>query len=523
MGGGNNTGMRAARRPLLRSCSTRTPGCAGDGLERLVAFADAHPAGRGRRAAARATPTGRCSARSAASRRSGGSRPSTSSCASSAPRTRRAQRVLRRRLRPRRDARRSSRSTGAALLVRREAADEVGLFDESFFMFSEETDWLAPLPAAGWKVLVHARRRGRPPRRRLARRRGSTSRTCAGSCASSPSTAARARRSGRGCCCSGRCGCGRSSSAASAARAIATAPAFSPPATCRRCSRDRRVPAARASRPASCCCPAASSRGALGQRGARAGARLGVRLRSSSPGRSSSSCTGRSGSRPSLLAAIGLVAAVRRRRPRRPPAAAARRTARPRRAARVGRLRGRGRARARALAVAGAVDRRRALPRGARPQARRPRPPPPPLRRRARGRRAPSRLRLPALARLPRARREAVRASTRASSCTARRRCSSPLACLRRLGGRGRGLRLGGRRRRGARRVARALLLRGGPRRLVRLARAAGDRGAAAARPGGDRALLRLRESAGGRRPGRARGRRSARWRSSTRPTRSSR
>ena len=42
---------------------------------------------------------------------------------------------------------------GAALLVRAEAVDEVGLFDERFFMFSEETDWLHRFRAAGWKVL----------------------------------------------------------------------------------------------------------------------------------------------------------------------------------------------------------------------------------------------------------------------------------------------------------------------------------------------------------------------------------
>jgi len=42
---------------------------------------------------------------------------------------------------------------GAALLVRREAIDAVGLFDESFFMFSEETDWLYRFRRAGWKVL----------------------------------------------------------------------------------------------------------------------------------------------------------------------------------------------------------------------------------------------------------------------------------------------------------------------------------------------------------------------------------
>jgi N-acetylglucosaminyl-diphospho-decaprenol L-rhamnosyltransferase len=41
---------------------------------------------------------------------------------------------------------------GACLLVRRDAADEVGLFDEDFFMFSEETDWCYRFRQAGWKV-----------------------------------------------------------------------------------------------------------------------------------------------------------------------------------------------------------------------------------------------------------------------------------------------------------------------------------------------------------------------------------
>jgi GT2 family glycosyltransferase len=41
---------------------------------------------------------------------------------------------------------------GAALLVRREAADAVGLFDEAFFMFSEETDWLYRFRRAGWAI-----------------------------------------------------------------------------------------------------------------------------------------------------------------------------------------------------------------------------------------------------------------------------------------------------------------------------------------------------------------------------------
>jgi len=41
---------------------------------------------------------------------------------------------------------------GACLLVRRDAADEVGLFDEDFFMFSEETDWCYRFKQAGWTV-----------------------------------------------------------------------------------------------------------------------------------------------------------------------------------------------------------------------------------------------------------------------------------------------------------------------------------------------------------------------------------
>jgi len=41
---------------------------------------------------------------------------------------------------------------GSCFLVRRSAADQVGLFDEGFFLFSEETDWLYRFHEAGWKV-----------------------------------------------------------------------------------------------------------------------------------------------------------------------------------------------------------------------------------------------------------------------------------------------------------------------------------------------------------------------------------
>jgi GT2 family glycosyltransferase len=44
---------------------------------------------------------------------------------------------------------------GACMLVRREAIDAVGLLDEDFFLFSEETDWHYRFRRAGWKVLFY--------------------------------------------------------------------------------------------------------------------------------------------------------------------------------------------------------------------------------------------------------------------------------------------------------------------------------------------------------------------------------
>jgi hypothetical protein len=43
--------------------------------------------------------------------------------------------------------------TGCFMLVRREAIDEVGLMDERFFMYAEETDWCYRFTKAGWKNL----------------------------------------------------------------------------------------------------------------------------------------------------------------------------------------------------------------------------------------------------------------------------------------------------------------------------------------------------------------------------------
>lgn len=42
---------------------------------------------------------------------------------------------------------------GACWLVRRAATEEVGMFDEAFFLYAEETDWAKRFHQAGWKTL----------------------------------------------------------------------------------------------------------------------------------------------------------------------------------------------------------------------------------------------------------------------------------------------------------------------------------------------------------------------------------
>jgi len=43
--------------------------------------------------------------------------------------------------------------TGCFMLVRREAIEQVGMLDERFFMYGEETDWCYRFKEAGWKVI----------------------------------------------------------------------------------------------------------------------------------------------------------------------------------------------------------------------------------------------------------------------------------------------------------------------------------------------------------------------------------
>ncbi len=41
---------------------------------------------------------------------------------------------------------------GACMMVRRDALDQVGLLDEDYFLFLEETDWCYRMKQAGWKI-----------------------------------------------------------------------------------------------------------------------------------------------------------------------------------------------------------------------------------------------------------------------------------------------------------------------------------------------------------------------------------
>ena len=149
MGGGNNAGMRVAdgRYFFLLNSDAWVDG---DALERLVEFADRHPD------AAVVGPRLR--------NPDGSLQPSVRGF----PTVWRlaTEYLFIRKLAPRSrllnplyaggfdhdEAREVEWVAGAALLVRREAADAVGLFDEAFFMFSEEADWMFRFHRAGWTV-----------------------------------------------------------------------------------------------------------------------------------------------------------------------------------------------------------------------------------------------------------------------------------------------------------------------------------------------------------------------------------
>jgi N-acetylglucosaminyl-diphospho-decaprenol L-rhamnosyltransferase len=150
MGGGNNAGMRAVDGRyffLLNSDAW----VVSDGLDKLVAFADAHPE------AAVVGP--KLLNTDGTLQRSVRGEPTLWRLATEylfirklAPRSKRLNPLYRGDFDHDRVAE-VDWLFGPALLVRREAADAVGLFDEDFFMFSEEVDWMTRFRRAGWTVL----------------------------------------------------------------------------------------------------------------------------------------------------------------------------------------------------------------------------------------------------------------------------------------------------------------------------------------------------------------------------------
>ena len=44
--------------------------------------------------------------------------------------------------------------SGACLMIKREVIEAIGLLDESFWLYTEETDWCYRARAAGWDVLL---------------------------------------------------------------------------------------------------------------------------------------------------------------------------------------------------------------------------------------------------------------------------------------------------------------------------------------------------------------------------------
>lgn len=45
--------------------------------------------------------------------------------------------------------------TGAFMMVRREAVEQVGLLDERFWMYGEDLDWAKRIKDAGWRVVYN--------------------------------------------------------------------------------------------------------------------------------------------------------------------------------------------------------------------------------------------------------------------------------------------------------------------------------------------------------------------------------
>jgi N-acetylglucosaminyl-diphospho-decaprenol L-rhamnosyltransferase len=148
-GGGNNRGIRETTAPLV--CLLNSDAWfVGDGLDRLLAYADAHPD------AALVGP--RLRNVDGSLQRSVRGFPTLWGLATEylflrklAPRSARLNPLYAGQF-DHETEREADYLYGACLLVRREAVEQVGGLDEDFFMFSEETEWAWRFRAAGWKV-----------------------------------------------------------------------------------------------------------------------------------------------------------------------------------------------------------------------------------------------------------------------------------------------------------------------------------------------------------------------------------
>ena len=127
---------------------------------------------------------------------------------------------------------------GACFLLRRSAYDEVGPFDERYFLFSEEVDWMRRATDAGWKSCSR-RRRGASTSAAPRTAGACSARTSAGTCATCRSTGGPERRRRRGSSCARRFARAAGCTAASAAASTGRQPPGSARATSTRCSRMR--------------------------------------------------------------------------------------------------------------------------------------------------------------------------------------------------------------------------------------------------------------------------------------------
>ena len=316
MGGGNNAGIRASDGTyvlLLNSDAWVVEATRSRGSRPSPTRIRAPPSS----ARGSATPTARSSARSAASRRCGGSRPSTCSSASSRPSTQAFNAFYGGGLRLRRRRARSSRSTAPRSSSGARRSTRSACSTRRSSCSARRPTGSTASGAAGWEVwftpaaeVVHLGGASHGGRLYVENLRGILR-------FMSKNRGPRGGERGRACCCSGRCGCGRSLPGRARAglprRRAVPGVGGRPGAPVD----DRRVPSARVRDRASSCFPASWSPG-RSARGAPRRASPGRSSRSSPPGRVVFAVHGTIRLAAGILAGIGIARRPLRRARARP-------------------------------------------------------------------------------------------------------------------------------------------------------------------------------------------------------------